>query len=193
MQFTWSALLHLLSDHLASRRDVKPAADGDGVADHDRQRRNIAPDQPAQDRRPKDRRILQRREHRRASQRQGSDDEDETEHRYGADKKHEAEVEETGRRPRPGNSRRADDARADDLPKNKREPVDAPELTGDRLAEGKGRRAEQGDRRRPGEHLRRGSKRDDDADEADQDGDPAEALDFFAAQYRRQRGDDERR
>ena len=160
---------------------------------HDRQRRGVAPDQPAQDRRPQDRRILQGREHRGAGQRERPDDEDEAGHRYGADQEHEAEIEKSGRRPCPGNGRRPDQAAADELPKDKRQPVDAPELSGDRLAEREACRSEQRDRRGLGEHLRRGPQRDQDADEADQDGDPAKALDLFAEQRRRQRRDDERR
>ena len=54
-------------------------------------------------------------------------------------------------------------------------------------------RAEQSERRGPGEHLRRGPERDDYANEADQDRDPAEALDLLAEHRRRERGDDERR
>ena len=76
---------------------------------------------------------------------------------------------------------------------DQRRPVDAPELAGDRLTEREHDRAEKRKRRDPGKHLRRGPERNDHADEADEDGDPAEALDLLAEQRRRERGDDQRR
>ena len=88
------------------------------------------------------RRILQRSKHRDAGETKRPNDADDADHRHHADKEHEAEIKETGRRPRPGNGRRADKTRADELPKNERDPVDAPEIAGDRLAQRIGDRSE---------------------------------------------------
>ena len=87
-----------------------------------------------EDRGPQQAHILQRSKHRDAGETKRPNDADDADHRHHADKEHEAEVEETGRRPRPGNGRSADETRADELPKNERDPVDAPKIAGDRLA-----------------------------------------------------------
>jgi hypothetical protein len=105
----------------------------------------------------------------------------------------EPQIKETWRRPGPGNGRRADKTRADELPKNERDPVDAPEIARNRLAQRIGDRSAERDRRGPGQHLRRRPERNEDPNEADQDGDPAKTLDLFAKQRRGQRSDDERR
>ena len=110
----------------------------------------------AHQRRPQDRGILQRGEHGGAGERQRAGDQDEGDHRHDADQRHQAEVEGAGRRPGERNGGGADQAAAGELPQGQLQPVGAAKFSGQGLAEREHARAEQSERRGPGERCGEG-------------------------------------